>query len=119
MARVKELCVILCFSFLGELAYRLIPLPIPAGIYGLLFLLFALKTGLVKFFALKETGFFLLELMPLMFVAPGVGLMNSWGIIKPNFWPLLVIVVLSTLVVFAVTGWVCQALLPNSERRHG
>ena len=48
MERVKELLVILCFSLAGELAHECIPLPMPASIYGLLFLLTALKTAPVS-----------------------------------------------------------------------
>ena len=107
MERVKELLVILCFSLAGELAHECIPLPVPASIYGLLFLLTALKTGLLKADRIANSADFLIEIMPLLFVPAGVGLLASWDALRPVLLP----VVVSTAAVFGVTGIVAQRML--------
>jgi competence ComEA-like helix-hairpin-helix protein len=47
MKYLSQFLYILLFSLLGELLEAVIPLPIPAAIYGLLLLLLALMTGAV------------------------------------------------------------------------
>lgn len=39
---------IAAFTFVGEVLNNLLPLPVPAGVYGMLLLLFALMIGIVK-----------------------------------------------------------------------
>ena len=55
---------ILAFCFLGEICHAVLPLPIPASIYGLLLLLAALRFGIVKLEQVKEVGLFLLSFRP-------------------------------------------------------
>ncbi len=115
MERVKELLVILCFSLAGELAHQFIPLPVPASIYGLLFMLAALKTGLIDADRIACSADFLIEIMPLLFVPAGVGLLASWDALRPVLIPVVVVTFVSTVAVFAVTGIVAQHLLQKKE----
>ena len=48
MKYLKQVLIVLAFTGLGELLAALIPFPIPAAIYGIVLLLIALGTGLVK-----------------------------------------------------------------------
>ena len=79
MKYIRQLLIILGISFAGEVLKYILPLPIPVGIYGMAILFIGLMTGLIKLEAVRETGKFLIEIMPLMFIPAGVGLMNSWG----------------------------------------
>ena len=108
MKYIKQLLIILAFSFLGEALQALIPLPIPAAIYGLVLLLIALCTKLLKPAHIAETANFLIGIMPLLFVAPAAKIMAYWGIIKENWLPIIAITVISTFVVFAVAGLVTK-----------
>lgn len=49
--------------------------------------------------------------MPLMFVPAGVGLLSSWGVLKPVCVPIMVIVLISTIIVMAVSGKVTQGVI--------
>ena len=110
MKYIKQILIILAFSLLGEALQALIPLPIPAAIYGLVLLLIALCTGLLKPKHIAETADFLIGIMPLLFVAPAAKLMAYWGIIKENWLSIIAITVVSTFVVFAVSGLVTKWL---------
>ena len=48
MCYLYQFARIMGFCFLGEILHEVLPLPVPASIYGLILLLAALKTGLVK-----------------------------------------------------------------------
>ena len=42
MKYVKQFCIILFFTLLGEILRAVIPLPVPAAVYGLILLFLAL-----------------------------------------------------------------------------
>lgn len=115
MKYVRQFCIILLLSFMGELLYELLPFPVPASVYGLVLMLAALGSGLLKVDQVKETASFLVEIMPVMFIPAGVGLMSSWGVLKPVLLPISVITVLTTVIVMAVTGRVTQAIIRGKK----
>ncbi len=119
MKYIKQFLLILAFSFLGELCKYFLPFPVPASIYGLVFLFLALETGVVKLSALKETAGFLIEVMPLLFIPAGAGLINAWGSLKPVFVPFAVIVIISTFAVMAVSGRVTQFFMRKRNQKGG
>lgn len=119
LERIKELFWIFGFSLAGELAHHLLPLPVPASIYGLLGLLAAIKAGWLHPAKVERTADFLVEIMPLLFVPAGVGLVASWEDLRPVLVPVLLITLVSTVLVFGVTGVVAQRLLDRKkEARH-
>ena len=117
MKYVRQFCIILLVSFVGEVLYKLLPFPVPASVYGLILMLAALMSGLLKTEQVKETAAFLVEIMPVMFIPAGVGLMSSWGVLRPVFVPFAIITILTTVIVMAVTGRVTQAVIRYEERR--
>ena len=116
MRYLKQFTIILFISFLGELLHWLIPLPVPASIYGLLLMLGALCTGVVKLSSVQESGKFLIDIMPVMFIPASVGLLDSWGVLKPIWIPVAVITLVSTVVVMAVSGLVAQVVIRRSRK---
>ena len=119
MKYLPQMILIVLFSFLGELLHYLIPLPIPASIYGMVLLFSALALQIVPVKAVKETGSFLTSLLPLLFVGPIVSLLDHWEHLKDNLIPMLIIVVVSTVVVFAVSGWVTGLILKGKKEDKG
>lgn len=79
----------------------------------------AILTGIIKLKDVRETGKFLIEIMPLMFIPAGVGLMSSWGVLKPLLVPVSVITVVSLVVVMAAGGLVSQAVIRITIKKNG
>ena len=117
MKYLRQFMMILLVSFLGELLKYAIPLPVPASIYGLVILFILLETGVLKLDAVKDTAIFLIEIMPLMFIPAGVGLLTSWSLLQSFLVPLLVITVVSTFIVMIVTGKVTDFLISRKEKK--
>lgn len=117
MKYVKQFFIILLISFAGEICKYLLPLPIPASIYGMLILFIALMTGWIKLDAVKDVGKFLIEIMPLMFIPAGVGLMESWGTLKPVLLPVCVITVVTIVTVMVATGKLSQWMIRREKKR--
>ena len=118
MKYLRQLLIILGITFVGELLNYLLPLPIPASIYGLALMLTLLCTGILKVSHVKETSQFLLDVMPLMFIPAAAGVVKEWGIIKPILAPTIIMITVVTVIVMAVTGLVTQALI-NRRKRGG
>ena len=116
MKFLKQFSIILFISFLGEILHTLIPLPVPASVYGLVLMLSALVTGILKLGQVRETAAFLIEIMPVMFIPAGVGLMESWSSLQPVWLPVILITILTTVLVMAVTGKVTQAMIGKEKK---
>ena len=116
MKYIIQFGIILIISFIGEILNLIIPLPIPASIYGMLILFTALCTGAIKLSHIKETGKFLIAIMPLMFIAPAVGLIDSWELMKEFIFAIIVISLLSTIAVIAVAGHITQLIIKPKEK---
>ena len=95
-----------------------IPLPVPASVYGLVLLLAALLTGVIKLDQVEGAADFLIEIMPVMFIPAGVGLLTAWSVLKPVCVPIILITVITTVVVMIVTGRVTQAVI-RMDRKKG
>ena len=119
MKYLRQFMIILLVSFLGELLKYVIPLPVPASIYGLVILFILLETGILKLNAVKETSVFLIEIMPLMFIPAGVGLMESWGDLNSMLLEVVVINLVSTVLVMGVSGKVTELVLKRSANKKG
>ena len=84
MKYFRQFFLILAISFAGEILHMVLPLPVPASIYGLVLMLLALVTGIVKIEQVKDTAVFLIEIMPVMFIPAAVGLLDSWSVLRPT-----------------------------------
>lgn len=115
MRYMKQFGVILGVTCIGEIIKYFVPLPIPGSIYGLVLMLLLLMTKVIKLEQVKETGEFLVEIMPLMFIPAGVGVLTSWEQLQGIIVPVLTITVVSTFVVMVVTGKTTDILLQKKE----
>lgn len=117
MKYLKQFGIIIFISFLGELLNTIIPIAVPANIYGLVLMLLALITGILKLSDVKETADFLVEIMTIMFIPAGVGLMVSWGSLKSILVPVLVITIVTTIIVMIVSGRITQFIIRIENKR--
>ena len=101
---------ILAFCFLGEICHAVLPLPIPASIYGLLLLLAALRFGIVKLEQVKEVGLFLTGIFPLLFVPAAAGVMELWAEMGEMLLPIVIAIIPVTVLVLVSAGRTTQAL---------
>ena len=114
MELMFEFARILLFCFAGELCHTLLPLPIPASVYGLLLLLAALRLGAVKLVQVRRAALFLTGIFPLLFVPAAAGVMELQAMLLPAVLALVPVTVL----VMAVSGRVTQYFVRRKERDH-
>lgn len=119
MKYLTQFLTILGFTLAGEALQRLIPLPIPASVYGIVLLFAALCLRIVKLEQVKETGAFLSSLLPILFVSPAVGILKDWAMIREDILAILLLLLGSTVLTFAIAGRTAQAFLKKGEKDHG
>ena len=110
-----QFLIIIAFSFAGELLHYLLPLPIPASIYGIVLLFAALELKLVKVKHIRETSGFLIAIMPVMFIPAAVGLIDAWILVQDSWLTFVAVCVISTFVVMAGAGWATQWMIKRKE----
>lgn len=117
MKYVLQFLIIIAFSFLGELLHFLLPLPIPASIYGIILLFVALEMKWIKVKHIREVSGFLIAVMPVMFIPAAVGLMDSWGAIGSHWAEYVFVMVITTFIVMAVAGYATQFLIRKGGKQ--
>lgn len=116
MKYIRQICIILLFSVLGELLHYWIPLPIPASIYGLVLLLLALILHIIRLEWVKETGDFLVQILTILFIPATVGLMTSFETVRAMLLPILLSVIVLTTLVLLVSGRVTQWVIKQEKK---
>lgn len=117
MRYIKQLGIILVITWVAELLEELLPLPVPASIYGLIIMFVLLVSGVVKPGAVKETADFLIEIMPLMFIPSAVGLVDSYHALDNILIPVIIVIIVTTIVVMAVTGRCAQWVILRERKK--
>ena len=90
MKYLRQFLIIILISLIGEVMHYFIPLPVPASIYG----------------------------MPVMFIPAGVGLMASFGVLKPMIIPFCVVLIVTVVTVIIVTGHVSQFIIKSGKKKN-
>ena len=93
MKYVFQVMIIGGITFAGELLHAWLPLPVPASVYGMILL------------------FLCLCLKPVLFVGPGVGIIDNYMAVSDAILPFIITVFATTIIVMAVTGLVSQAII--------
>ena len=111
MKLLYQFGVIMTVTFLGEVLHAVLPLPVPASIYGLLIMLFCLCAKVIKLNQVKLAADFLIDIMPPMFIPSAVGLITVWADLKEIVVPVMMIIVITTIFVMICTGKVSQGII--------
>lgn len=118
MKYLSQFCIIMGFTLAGEALQRILPLPIPASVWGLALLFAALCFGFVKLEQVKDTSVFLISIMALMFVAPAVGIVENWDLIRHQLLPIFLLLAATTFLVFGISGCLTQILMKKRGNSH-
>lgn len=114
MKYIIQFLIIITITMIGEILKQIIPIPIPGNIYGLIILFLLLYLKILKVSDIKDVSNFLLEIMPIMFIAVAANLINLWTDLKQLIIALIIIIPVTTVLVFVSTGKISDFLI---ERR--
>jgi holin-like protein len=107
------MAVLLGFYGAGEALASVARLPVPGSVVGMLLLAGVLQAGWLPLDVVRPAAEFLIRIMGLLFVPPGVGLVVYFELIGREWVPITAAAIASTLSVLLVAGVMQQRM----ERR--
>lgn len=113
----KELSIILFIIFLSESISKVLSLPIPGSILGMLILLTLLLLKIITTESIETLSSYLLDNLAFFFLPAGVGIISSFDLLKGNTLKILIVITISSLVVLLVTGYTVQGLISLQNRK--
>ena len=106
-----QFAIILGILEIGKFISLVFNLAIPGSVIGMVILLLLLEFKVIKLKHIEKVGSFLLDNLAFFFIPATVSIMKSYGIIKNQWWQLMIICFVSTIVVFGVTGFIMEKFL--------
>lgn len=113
-----QIAIVFAICLAGEAVSAILPFSFPAAIISLIIMLILLFTRILKLEHIREKSDFLLSNMAFFFIPAGMSVMEHFELIKNIWWQFAIIIVVSTVVVFAITaGTVSLVMKLQSKRR--
>lgn len=118
MKLFREVFIIFGISYLGDCLQKIMDLPLPGSLIGMIILLCCLQVRLIKLHQIETVSDFLLGHLPFFFIPAGVSLLSYLGMIQ-NIWiSLIVICILTTIITMGVSGKVVEWCMNRKENVH-
>jgi len=113
---ITQFAIILMVTYLGEIISKLIEVPIPGPIIGMLIFLILLERKIIKLDQVEKASKLLLLYLPLFFIPPGVKLMSALDLLNGNILKIFLLMVITTALTMGMTGLTVQYLI-NRRRK--
>lgn len=97
--------IIFVLCLIGEAIAAALPFAFPASVICMILLFLCFLFRWIRPDSLRETTGFLLENMAFFFIPAGVGIMQSFALVKDAVFQLMLICVVSTFLTFAATAY--------------
>ncbi len=117
MKLFKQLTIVFLICMAGEVVAAMLPFPFPAAVAALLIMLGLFISGVLKPESVQELAEYLLANMAFLFVPSGVAILDEYASIQGNVLQLLIVMVVSLVITFAVTAYTVTGVIHLMERR--
>jgi len=117
MQLINGITLLLIYQLAGEVSVRLLGLPVPGPVMGMVMLFITLMVRGRMFKAVEPASSALLGHLSLLFVPAGVGLIVHFSRLGNEWLPISVTLLLSTIITMAVTALVMQWVTRLTARR--
>ncbi len=119
MKILTQLAVLLLICFVGEGIALLLPIPFPSSVISMVLLFLLLCTGALKLRQIEDAAEFLTKNMAFFFIPAGVEILENYKPVADKILPLLAVLVLTTVITFAVTAGTVHLCLRLQRRLGG
>ena len=116
MKLLRQFGCILGICVFGEIIQRVLKLPLPGSVIGMIILFLALYFKVIKVEMLKEISSFLLDHLAFFFIPAGVGLLSYTEVLKANGLAIGGISIVTTILVALVTGGTIEIFKRRTKR---
>lgn len=113
---LAQILIISIITLISQFIESIVPFPLPASVIGLVLMFVALSAGIIKLKHVEKVGTALTDNISLLFVPSGISVMNSFGILGQNPVLILALIIISTILLLAVTGKATQLIMNFNPR---
>lgn len=114
---IAEVGILYAFYLAGDYLQKLLHLPVPGSIVGLLLLFILLLCKIVPLKLIENGSSFILAYLPMFFIPATAGIMNHLDIFSGRGLLLIAILVVSSVLTMVVTAHSSQWFISRSARR--
>lgn len=114
---LQQAFVFALIMLLANFIVGVLPFPMPASVMGLILLFIALCLKIVKLEQVEALGTSLTGLISFLFVPSGISVINSLGIMGQYGLQIVLIIIIATTILLAITGWTATALLNLKKKQ--
>lgn len=114
---VFQVLILLLFALLMNGMANLLHLPIPGSILGMVVLFILLQTRIIKLSWIDAGASWLLAELLLFFIPSAVGVMNYFEMMKQDGLSILLVILISTFLVMAVSGLIASIMTKRKEKK--
>ena len=111
----RESILLLSIYFAGEIISKLLNLPIPGNIIGMILLFVLLTSNIIKVEKVENLANFFLDHLAFFFIPASVGLMTSFVSLKGSIFKIILLCILTTIIVIGITGITVQFICKNKS----
>ncbi|NLK72516.1 MAG: CidA/LrgA family protein [Clostridiales bacterium] len=115
MKIVKQFAIVFFILYLGYVIVSLLHLPIPANVVGMVLLLLALIAKIIKREDAEDVSAFIIQYLPVFFIAPSAGIMLYFDLFKKEFLAIFIPLLISIILGFLVAGKVTELLMKKGD----
>ena len=117
MSILAQICVIFGICLISEGISAVLPFTFPASVLAMVILLILLAFKVLKPRQLQESAGFFMDHMAMFFIPVCVSLLKYLDVLLANFWAVVLISLLTTPLVFFVTGHVVQLTMKLMRKK--
>lgn len=112
-----QLLIVLAVNYAGIVLGKLLHLPTPGTVNGLLLLFILLLFKVIKVNQIEKVCDFLLINMIIAFLPPGVRLINSLSLLKTDFFKLIFLLIVTTIITMSVTALSVDFIIKKRSKK--
>ncbi|AZU62763.1 CidA/LrgA family protein [Neobacillus mesonae] len=112
---IIQVLIIYVFLFLGAAVKEVVPLPIPASMFGLCLLFLALFLKIIKLEWVEKGANWLMAELLLFFIPSAVGIVNYDEIISLQGAEIVMLIGISTMIVVGMTAVIAEIMMRRKE----
>lgn len=118
----RESILLLSIYFAGEIISKLLNLPVPGSIIGMVLLFVLLTSNIIKVEKVENLANFFLDHLAFFFIPAAVGLMASFASLKGSILKIIILCILTTIIVIGITGiivqFICNKKSPKDNKKN-
>lgn len=112
-----QLIILFILNFIGIIISKILNLPIPGTILGMILFFILLQTKILKVESVEDAVNVLLLNMTILFMPSAVKILDTAYLMQGQFLKILILLISTTFITMGVTGKIVQFMIELTEKK--